>query len=104
MQVEVAHIAAELAGCRQSHQRVQVRAIDIDTATMAVDQRAQFLHLRVEHAIGGWVGDHHRAEPGTMLLALGLQVCQIHVAVGIALRHHDLHARHVGAGGVGAVR
>ncbi len=104
VQVEMAHVAAELAGCRHTDQRVQVRAIDIDAAAMAVDQRAQFFDMRVEHAIGGWVGDHHCAEPRAVLLAPGLQVRQIDVALGIALRHHHLHARHVCTGRIGAMR
>jgi hypothetical protein len=35
---------------------------------------------------------------------LALQVGHVHVAVLVALGHHHLHAHHLGAGGVGAVR
>ena len=39
-----------------------------------------------------------------VLLALGLEVGEVDVAVGVALRHHDLQARHLRARRVGAVR
>ena len=39
-----------------------------------------------------------------MLLALGLEVGEVDVAVGVARGDDDLHARHLRAGRVGAVR
>ena len=39
-----------------------------------------------------------------MLLALGLEVGEVDVAVGVALGHHHLHADHLRARRIGAVR
>jgi hypothetical protein len=104
VQVQVAHVAAKLAGRGHAHQGVHVGAVHIHAAAMAVHQLAQLLDLRLEHAVRAGVGDHHAGQVGAVLLALGLQVGHVHVAVGVALGHHHLHAHHLGAGGVGAVR
>ena len=103
MQVQVAHIAAELARRRDAHQRVHVGAVHVHPPAVLVHERAQLLDLRLEHAVRARVGDHHAGEVGAVLLALGLQVGQVDVAVLVAARHDHLHAGHLRARGVGAV-
>ena len=104
MQVQVADVAAELAGRGHAHQRVHVGAIHVHAAAALVDQGAQVLDLGLEHAVRAGVGDHHRGQLLAVLFALGLQVGQIDVALLVALGDHHLQARHLRAGRVGAVR
>ena len=104
VQVQVAHITAELAGRGHADQRVHVRAVHIDPSAVAVHQRAQRLHLGVEHAVGRRVSDHHARQVRAVQLALGAQVGEVDIAFGVALRDDHLHARHLRARRVGAVR
>ncbi|OQC13295.1 MAG: hypothetical protein BWX79_01051 [Alphaproteobacteria bacterium ADurb.Bin100] len=103
VQVQVAHVAAELARRGDADQRVHVGAVHVDAPAVAVHQRAQLLHRGLEHAMGRGVGDHYGGQIGAVLLAFGFQVGHIHVAVLVALGHHDLQAGHLRAGRVGAV-
>ena len=104
VQVQVAHVTAKLSRRGHTHQGVHVGAVHIDAPAVLVHQFAKLLDLRLEHAMGAGVGDHHRGQVGAVLLTLGLQVGHVHVAVLVAFGHHHLHAHHLGAGGVGAVR
>jgi len=72
-------------GAASAHQCVHVGAVHIDPAAVLVHQRAQLFDRGFEHAVGAGVGDHHRGQVGAVLLALGLQVGHVHVAVVIAL-------------------
>jgi hypothetical protein len=103
VQVQVAHVAAELARRGHADQGVHVGAVHVHAAAVAVHQLAQLLHLGLEHAVRAGVGDHHAGQVGGVLLALGLQVGHVHVAVVVALGDHHLHAHHLRAGRVGAV-
>ena len=103
VQVQVAHIATELAGRGHAHQGVHVGTVYVDTPAVLVHQLAELLDLRLEHAMCAGVGDHHRGQVGAVLLALGLQVGHVDVAVLVALGHDHLQADHLGAGRVGAV-
>ena len=104
MQVQVADVAAELARRRDADQRVHVRPVDVDPPAMLVHEPAQILHMRVEDAVGRWVGDHHRGQLGGVLLAARLQVGHVDVAFVVALHHDDAHADHLRTGRIGAVR
>ena len=104
VQVQVADIAAELAGGGCAHQGIHIGAIHINPAAVLVHQGAQLFDRGFKHAMGAGVGDHHGRQIGAVLLALGREVGHVHVAVFIALGDHHRHADHHGAGRVGAVR
>ena len=103
VQIQMADIAAEFTRCGYAHQRVHIRAIDINAAAVAVHQRAQLFHARFKHAVGAGVGDHDAGQIGAVLLAFRRQISQIHIALLVAFGHHHLHTHHLCAGGVGAV-
>ena len=69
-----------------------------------MDDVANLPDPRLEHAVGGGVGDHDRRQSSGMLLRLQPQVGHVHVAIVIAGHHHYLHAGHHCARGVGAMR
>ena len=103
VQVEVAHVAAELARRRHADQRIHVCAVYIDTSAVGVHQLAEFLDLRFKYAVGARVGDHHAGELVTVLFALGFQVGHVHIALGVAGGDDHRHASHLGTGRVGAM-
>ena len=103
VQIEVAHVAAKFAGGRNTYQGIHVGAVHIHTAAVLMHQLAQCFNLRFKHAMRAGVGDHDRCQVGAVLFALGLEVRHVDVALRIASRHHHLHARHLRAGGIGAV-
>ena len=104
VQVQVADVATELARRGNADQRVHVGPVDIHAAAMTVDDLAQLAHAPLEHAVGGGVGDHHAGEAIGVLLALGLEVGEVDVALGVALGDDDPQPRHLRARRVGAVR
>ena len=104
VQVQVAHVAAELARRGHAHQRIHVGAVDIHATAVRVHQLAQLLHAGLEHAVRARVGDHHRGQVPAVLLAGALQVVEVDVALRVAGRHHHLQAHHLRARGIGAVR
>ena len=53
--------------------------------------------------MGGRIGDHDAGEVVLVLLNLGFEVVNVHIAAVVALHHHNRHAGFGGAGGVGAV-
>ena len=103
VEVQVADVAAEFPGGRDSHQGVHVGAVDVDPASMMMNDFAEFPDLRLEDAMGAGIGDHHGRQPVAVVLALGTQFDEVDVAAGVTTRHHDLHPGHLGAGGIRSV-
>ena len=99
----MADIAAKFAGRGHPHQSVHVGTVHIYPTTVLVHQFTQGPDLGFKHPMGAGVGDHHRCQVGAVLFTFGLQIGHVHIAVGVALRHHHLQAHHLGAGRVGAV-
>ena len=103
VQVQVRHVGAELPGPGQADQCVQVGTVQVDLPAELVDEVADLGDLRLEHPVGGRVGDHQGRQGVLEVGGTLLQVVEVHVAVAVALDHDDVHAGHHGAGGVGAV-
>jgi hypothetical protein len=104
VQVQVGHIAAELAGLRQAHERVEVGTVHVDLAAGRMDGVADLTDVGVVNAVRGRVGDHDRRENILVRLNLGVQVRVVNRAVGGGGHDDHLHAGQHGRGGVGAVR
>ena len=71
-------------GLVQADLGVHVGAVHVDLPAVAVDDLADLLHVFLEHAMRGGVGDHQGGEIVLVLLGLGFQVCDFDVAVRIA--------------------
>ena len=104
VEVEVAHVGADRRRRGQPHLRVHVGAVHVDLAAVLVDQRADLADALLEHAVRARIGHHQRRQPRRMLLRLGAEVGEVHVAVAVAGDHDDLHPRHHRARRIGAVR
>ena len=103
VQVQMAHIGADVAGPAKADLGVHVGAVHIDLPAVGVDDFADLLDGFLEHAVGGGVGDHQRGQVGLVRLGLGPQVGDVDVALLVAGHGDDFQPRHDGAGGVGAV-
>ena len=103
VQVQVRHVAAELARGAEADHGVHVGAVDVHLAAVVMNDAADFADAFFEHAVGRRVGDHQRGEVLAVLDGLGAQVFDVDVAAGIAGGDDHAHAGHVGGGRVGAV-
>jgi hypothetical protein len=63
VEIEVAHVAAELAGRGHADERIHVGAVHVHATAVAMHDFAEPLHLRLEHAVRARIGDHHGREP-----------------------------------------
>ena len=103
VQVEMADIGAKAARFAEAHLGIEVGAIEVHLAAMAMHQGADGLDRRFKHPMGGGIGDHQGGQLAGMGAGLGLQVGQIDVAGVIAGHGHHLQTGHHGAGWIGAV-
>ncbi len=104
MQVQVAHVGANLTRRAETNLGIHVGAVHVHLAAVGVHNLAHLLDLGLEHAKGARVRNHHGADLARVLCALGLKVRQVQVArLGVALDGQHAHARHSGRRGVRAV-
>ena len=62
VQVQVRHVAAEVAEARVAEQRVEVRAVDVHLAARVVHGLGDLEHVVLVHAVRRRVRDHQRRE------------------------------------------
>ena len=103
VEIQVADIGSEIAGAAETDLGVHVGTVHVNLASGAVDDLADVANALLEDAVGGRVGDHEGGKRLAVLVGLGPEVGEVHVAIGIAGHRDDLHARHDGTGGVRAV-
>ena len=103
VQVEVADIAADLAGLRKPDHGIEVRPVDIDLSAMVMGDFANLAHGVLEHAMGGRIGDHAGGKICAVLLGLGPEIGNVDIAFFIGLDDDDFPADHHGGCRVGAM-
>ena len=99
--VVVHHIRTKIARSSDAQNRIHVGAIQIDQATMSMDQFGDLFNLMIKQAKRIRIGDH---EDGGLLIDLAFQVGQVDQAVRSAFHRNSLKARHLRAGRIGSVR
>src|SRR3954467_8050575 len=77
VKVEMADIGAVIAGPAQADLRVEVGAVEIDLAAMAMHDVADLADVLLEHAVGRGIGDHDSGEVVGMLLGLGAEIVDV---------------------------
>ena len=80
VQVQVADIAADLAGLGEADHRVQVGAVDIDLPAVFVGDLADLAHGFLEDAVGRGIGDHAGGQPVARRFGLGAEIVDVDVA------------------------
>ena len=73
VQIDVRNVGAIIARPGQAHLRIQVRAIQINLAAVAMHDGADLTDAFFENAARGWVRDHHGREPVGMRSALAVR-------------------------------
>jgi hypothetical protein len=79
VQVEVAHVGADVAGAGEPHLRVHVGAVHVHLPARAVHRVADLADGRLEDAMRRRVGDHERRELVGVLGHLGVEVGHVHL-------------------------
>ncbi len=104
VEVEVAHVGADVTRPAQSDLRVHVGAVHVHLAAVLVHDAAHLFDRILEHAVRGRIRHHQRAQVLGVLGRLGAEIVQVDVAVGRRLHRDHLEARHHRARRIGAVR
>ncbi len=104
VQVQMAHVRADVRRPAQADLRVHVRAVHVNLSAVGVDDFANLLDRLLKHAVRGGIRDHQAGEVLLVRLGLGPQIGHVNVAVLVAGDGDDFQPGHDGAGGVGAVR
>ena len=100
VQVVVHRIESHQAGVGLAEDGVEVGPVVVHLAAGGVHDGRRLGDVRLEHAEGARIGDHHRAG---VLADDGAQRVEVEAAVGTARNLHDGAAAHGGAGGIGPV-
>src|SRR5204863_3162167 len=95
---------AEVARRGEADERVQIRAVDVNLAAMRMDNLANLVDTRLEHAMRRRIRHHDRGQDAGMLFYLTSEIADIDVAVRITGDDDDAHAGKLRGGGVGAMR
>ncbi len=101
VQVEMTDIGAEVGRPGQPDQGVQIGAIDVHLAPVAMDDPRQLLHSFLEHAMGRRIRHHGRGQVLGVLCGLRLQVCEVDVDGAVGSHHHHPHTCHHRRRGIG---
>ena len=99
----MADISTDIAGTRQTDERVQVGSVKINLAAMGMNDAADIFDPLLENAVGRGIRDHQRSQIRTMQFSLRLEIVEVDVALVLAGDDDNPHACHMGAGGVGAM-
>ena len=62
VQIEVAHVGAELSWLCQPNKRIEVRSINIDLATVLMNESTNIGDGCFKNTVCGWVGNHECCE------------------------------------------
>ena len=104
VQVQVRHVATEVAEAGETDECVHVRAVDVDLSARLVHGRADVDDIVLVHTVGRGVGDHERGERIGVRRDLRAQITKVDVARLVARDDDDAHAREHGRRRVRAVR
>ena len=92
VQVQVRNVRTPLAWLCETDQRIHVCAVRINLTAMLMDDVADFDDVLFEHTVRRRIRDHQSRQTIRILLSVQADVFHVDVAVGIRLRHDNLHA------------
>ena len=97
-------IGPEISRSAKTDLRIHVRPVEVNLATVLMDNLADLANGRFENAVRTGIGYHKRTEIVGVLVNLGAQIGQIDVALFRCRNRNHLESRHDRAGWIGAVR
>ena len=104
VQVQVGDVGAVVTGRGEADLRVEVGAVEVHLAAVAVDDGAEFADVALEDAVRRGVGDHDGGEAVGVFFGFEDEVGDVDVAVFVAGDDDDFHAGERRRCRVGAVR
>ena len=103
VEVEVAHVRADVARIGEAHLGIHVGAVHVEESAMAVDDVHDLADADLEDAMRGRVGDHHAGQRVACSGGFFGQFFDVDIAILVAAHQDDVVAGHGCGGGVGAV-
>ncbi len=103
VQIQMADIAANLAGFDQPDHGVQIGPVNINLPAVIMGDLADRAHGFLKHPMCGGVGDHAGGKPVARLCRFLAEIFQIDIAICRRFHNHHLHAAHLGRGRIGAM-
>ncbi len=103
VQVQVAHIGTHVSRAGDANLGVHVGTIHIDKTTGTVDDVHNLQNALFEGTMSGRIGNHDASKVVLVLLNLGFEVVDVHIAAVVAFHHHNSHAGFGSTGGIGAM-
>ena len=103
VQVQMAHVSAQITRTAQTHHSVHIGPVDVDLTAMFMRDPRHFCDRFLENTVGRRICDHAACEALGILLGLGSKILQIDVPVLRGLDGHHLPADHLRRGRVRAM-
>jgi hypothetical protein len=103
VKIEMADIGSVITRPADTYLGIHVGAIQINLASMVMNQLANLFHLFLKNPVGGRVGDHEGCQLIGMFSHSGFEILKIDISLIVAAYADDLHAGHDGAGRVGSM-
>src|SRR5688572_966110 len=91
VQVQMAHVCADVAGTAESHLRIHICTVHIDLPTVCMDDLTDASDIGFEYPVRRWVGQHQGGQAHAVFSRLCFEVCQIYVALFVTCHRHDRH-------------
>ncbi len=95
VQVQVAHIAAQISRTGQANHGVHIRTVDVNLTAELMRDFADFVHGFFEHAMCRWVSDHAPRQGIRVFFGFGIEVVQINVTVVGGFDRDDFPPNHL---------
>src|SRR6202030_49676 len=103
VKIHVAHIGADVARTRETYERVEIGAVEIDLAAVRMCDRTNLADGLLENAVRRGIGDHRRSQSRCTRFGLGAEVREVYIAFRVRRHDDDVHSAHGGGSGIGAV-
>src|SRR5437868_4407279 len=103
VQIQVAHVRADIARATEAYLRVHVGAVHVNLAAAVVHDFANFADRCFENTVRTRVCDHQRRQIMRMSLGFCAEICEVDVTVFERCDGNYFEPGHDGAGGISSV-
>ena len=89
VKVHVRDVGAKFAGPADPNHGIEIGTVHVNLAAVLMNDLADLRDRRLEHTVGGRVGDHRCRKTVFVRLRLGTQILDIDIAAFVAAHDHD---------------